>query len=147
MLKGNHKKIIIASALVAGAAVSGVALVSSHMASAATSENMQTEIGDGAQMEMGEGMPPEMGEGMPPEMSGEMPSEMGEGMLPEMNEDERPGKPADLTDEEWEQKKAELKEMLDAMTDEERTEWLENHKPMGANPPELGEMPELPSAE
>lgn len=33
-----------------------------------------------------------------------------------------------MTDEEWEQKKAELKEKLDAMTDEEKKEWLESHK-------------------
>ena len=38
------------------------------------------------------------------------------------------GKPADLTDEEWEQKKAELKEKLDAMTEEEKKAWRESHR-------------------
>lgn len=42
-----------------------------------------------------------------------------------------PGKPADMSDEEWEQKKAErkakLQEKLANMTEEEKAEWLANH--------------------
>ena len=56
------------------------------------------------------------------------------------------GKPADLTDEEWEQKKAELKEKLDAMTEEEKKEWLENHKHKKGNRAE-GSQAELPAEE
>jgi hypothetical protein len=34
-----------------------------------------------------------------------------------------------MTDEEWEQKRTEMDEMLNTMTDEERKEWFESHRP------------------
>ena len=73
MKNKNHKKLIIASALIAGATIGGAAITSSQMANATSSNNDQTES-----------------------------SELHE--RPELSEE----------------KKAEIKAKLDAMTEEEK---------------------------
>ena len=147
MKNKNHKKLIVASVLIAGATIVGAAITSNQLANATSSNNDQIESSELHER-------PELSEEEKAEikakldaMTEEEKQEWLESHKPK--DGERPGrgknreKPADLTDEEWEQKKAELKEKLDAMTDEERKEWLENHKPKGANPPELGERPDF----
>lgn len=156
MKNKNHKKLIVASALIAGTAIGGAAMASNQMVNATSNDNGQSESSETHKK-------PELSEEKKAEikakldaMTEEEKKEWLESHKPK--DSERPergknrGKPADLTDEEWEQKKAELKEKLDAMTEEEKKEWLENHKPKGANPPELGERPtdlssEAPSEE
>ncbi len=151
MRKNNHKKIIVTSALVAGLATTGGLAVLSNQSVSATSNNQSPNTSEmGERPELSDEQKAELDEklsGMTKEEKkewleshkpeGSNPPELGE--LP--NDGERPGKPADLTDEEWEKKVEELKAKLDAMTDEERKEWLESHKPEGSNPPELGELP------
>ena len=151
MKNKNHKKIIVASMLVAGSAVGGTAIASNQMASATSNESAQTETSEMRER-------PELSEEKKAEIKAKLDAMTDEekqewlenhkpkdGGRPENGE--RPGKPADLTDEEWEQKKAELKEKLDAMTDEERQEWLENHKPKDGDLPELGERPDFEDGE
>ena len=143
MKSRNHKKIIVASALIAGTAVGGAAIASNQMASAMSESGTETQTNEQHKR---------------PELSEEKKAEIRE-KLAAMTEEEkqewlenhkpkgggraegngRPGKPANLTDEEWEQKKAELKEKLAAMTDEERKEWLENHKPKDGKEPKQSE--------
>ena len=94
MKNKNHKKLIVASALIAGTAIGGAAITSNQMANATSSNNDQAES-----------------------------SELHE--KPELSEE----------------RKAEIKAKLDAMTEEERQEWLESHKPKD------GERPELPDFE
>ncbi len=152
MKNKNHKKLIVASALIAGATIGGAAITSNQMANATSNNNDQVESSELHER-------PELSEEEKAEIKAKLdamteeerqewleshkPKDGERPELPDFENGERPEKPADLTDEEWEQKKAELKEKLDAMTDEERKEWLENHKPKGANPPELGERPDF----
>ena len=151
MKNKNHKKLIVASMLVAGTAVSGTAIASNQMASATSNESAQTETSEMREK-------PELSEEKKAEikakldtMTDEEKQEWLENHKPldggHSKNGERPEKPADLTDEEWEQKKAELKEKLDAMTDEERKEWLESHKPKDGDLPELGERPDFENGE
>ena len=151
MKNKNHKKVIVASMLVAGAAVGGTAIASNQMASATSNESAQTETSETREK-------PELSEEKKAEikakldaMTDEEKQEWLENHKPQdggrPKKGKRPGKPADLTDEEWEQKKAELKEKLDAMTDEERKEWLESHKPKDSDLPELGERPDFENGE
>ncbi len=143
MKNKNRRKKVVASALVIGAMASGAAMTSNQMVSAASDDNSQSESSETHKK-------PELSEEKKAEIKTKLDA-MTEEERQEWLESHKPkngekpeggknrGKPANLTNEEWEQKKAELKEKLDAMTDEERKEWLENHKPKGANPPELGE--------
>lgn len=138
MKNKNHKKIIVASMLATSAAAGGMIITSNQIVNAATDNDNQSETSEIH---------------VKPELSEEKKAEI-KAKLDAMTEEEkqewlknhkprgdkrvkldensdgegRPGKPANLTDEEWEQKKAELKEKLDAMTDEEKKEWLESHK-------------------
>ena len=146
----NRRKKVVASALVIGAMASGAAMASNQMVNATSNDNRQSESSETHKK---------------PELSEEKKAEI-EAKLDAMTEEEkkewleshkpkdseRPergknrGKPADLTDEEWEQKKAELKEKLDAMTEEEKKEWLENHRHKKGNRAE-GSQAELPTEE
>jgi len=134
-MKKNHKK-ILASALIAGAAISGgVAVMSGQSASAMTdtversldsSETRERpELSEEKKAEIKEklsNMTEEEKQAWPEEHKGRRP-ERGTG-----DESGRPGKPANLTDKEWEAKKAEIKEKLSSMTEEEKQAWLEEHK-------------------
>ena len=132
--------------LVAGATMGSTAIASNQIASATSGSDTQSETSEVHEK---------------PELSEEKKAEIKEKLEAMTDEEkqewleshktkgggrskngERPGKPADLTDEEWEQKKAEIKEKLDAMTDEERKEWLENHKPKGGDLPKNAEHSE-----
>ena len=136
---GNHKKIIVASALMAGAAIGGTTLATNQMVNATSDTSSETQTSE---------------QNKRPELSEEKKAEI-KAKLEAMTEEEkqewlanhkpkksqesgsektsgrsgRPGKPANLTDEEWEEKKAEIKAKLEAMTEEEKQEWLANHKP------------------
>ena len=146
----NRRKKVVASALVIGAMASGAAMASNQMVNATSNDNGQTESSETHKK-------PELSEEKKAEikakldaMTEEEKKEWLESHKPK--DDERPerdknrGKPADLTDEEWEQKKAELKEKLDAMTEEEKKEWLENHRHKKGNRAE-GSQAELPAEE
>lgn len=78
----NHKKIIVASALMAGAAIGGTTLATSQMVNATSDTSSETQTSE-------------------------------QNKRPELSE----------------QKKAEIKAKLEAMTEEEKQEWLANHKP------------------
>ncbi len=146
----NHRKKVIASALVVGAMASGAAMVSNQMVSATSNDNKQSESSETHKR-------PELSEEKKAEIKAKL-DDMTEEEKKEWLENHKPkdggksehgknrGKPADLTDEEWEQKKAELKEKLDAMTEEEKKEWLENHKHKKDNRIE-GSQAELPAEE
>ena len=147
----NRRKKVIASALVVGAMASGAAaMVSKQMVSATTNDNRQSESS-------GTHKRPELSEEKKAEIKAKLDA-MTEEEKKEWLESHKPkdgerpergknrGKPADLTDEEWEQKKAELKEKLDAMTEEEKKEWLENHRHKKGNRTE-GSQAELPAEE
>lgn len=85
----NRRKKVVASALVIGAMASGAAMASNQMVSATSDDNGQSESSETHKK---------------PELS--------------------------------EEKKAEIKAKLDAMTEEERQEWLESHKPKNGEKPE-----------
>ena len=153
MKNKNNKKLIVASMLVAGATVGGTAIASNQRASATSNKSAQTETSETRKK-------PELSEEKKAEikakldaMTDEEKQEWLENHKPQdggrPKNGKRHGKPSDLTDEEWEQKKAELKEKLDAMTDEERKEWLESHKPKDGERPErpTDSSSELPSEE
>lgn len=151
----HHKKLVAASMLITGATIGGAALSSAHLASATSDTGSQSETSS---------------EHQKPELSAEKKAELKEKLSSMTDEEkqewlknhqpkgskgtrsekgERPGKPANLTDEEWEQKKAALKEKLAAMTEEEKKAWLESHKPTSGKRPErpTDSSSELPSEE
>jgi len=146
----NRRRKVIASALVIGAMASGAAMTSSQMVSATSNSNSQSESSETHKK-------PELSEEKKAEIKAKLDA-MTEEEKKEWLENHKPkdgerpergknrGKPADLTDEEWEQKKAELKEKLDAMTEEEKKEWLENHKHKKDNRAEDSQA-ELPAEE
>ena len=152
MKKRNY---IIASALIAGATVGTSALATVPMVSATSTdeqsihlppdldEETHAELESMTEEERQEWLESHKPEGTPPELDEETKA-MLDAMTEEERQDwltshrpelpphedgERPGKPADMTDEEWEQKRAEMDEMLNSMTDEERDEWFNTHKP------------------
>lgn len=188
MKNQNKKKLIVTSALVAGMAVGGAGLAHHQLVNATDGENDQSasksELSEGSektssQPELSEGSEqassqPELSEGSKqtssqtelsedgkqtssgrgkrPELSEEKKAEIRE-KLANMTEEEREAwlknhkdghakdhargeKPANMSDEEWEAKKAErkakLEEKLSQMTDEEKQAWLESHKPKDA---------------
>lgn len=128
----NRRKKVVASALVIGAMAGGAAIASGQMVSATSDNNGQSESSETHKK-------PELSEEKKAEIKAKLDA-MTEEEKKEWLESHKPkdgersergkhrGKPANLTDEEWEQKKAELKEKLDAMTEEERKEWLKNHR-------------------
>lgn len=130
-MKKNCRKRVIASALVIGAMASGVGMVSGQMVSAVESGDEKSESSNHKKPELSEEKKAEIKEKLDA-MTEEERKEWLENHKPKDGErperGKRKGKPANLTDEEWEQKKAELKEKLDAMTEEERKEWRENHR-------------------
>ncbi len=146
----NRRKKVVASALVIGAMASGAAMASNQMANATSNDNGQSESSETHKK-------PELSEEKKAEIKAKLDA-MTEEEKKEWLESHKPkdgerpehgknrGKPADLTDEEWEQKKAELKEKLDAMTEEEKKEWLENHRHKKGNRAE-GSQAELPAEE
>ena len=146
----NRRKKVVASALVIGAMASGAAMASNQMVNATSNDNGQSESSETHKK-------PELSEEKKAEIKAKLDA-MTEEEKQEWLESHKPknserpersknrGKPADLTDEEWEQKKAELKEKLDAMTEEEKKEWLENHKHTKGNRAE-GSQAELPAEE
>ena len=146
----NRRKKVVASALVIGAMASGAAMASNQMVNATSNDNGQSESSETHKK-------PELSEEKKAEIKAKLDA-MTEEEKKEWLENHKPkdgrksehgknrGKPADLTDEEWEQKKAELKEKLDAMTEEEKKEWLENHKHKKGNRAE-GSQAELPAKE
>jgi len=150
MKNKNRKRKVIASALAIGAIASGVAMTSSQTVSATSDSNKQSESSETHKK-------PELSEEKKAEIKAKLDA-MTEEEKKEWLENHKPkdgerpergknrGKPADLTDEEWEQKKAELKEKLDAMTEEEKKEWLENHKHKKDNQAEDPQA-ELPAEE
>ena len=150
MKNKNHRKLVVASALIAGATIGGAAITSNQMANATSNDNGQSESSETHKK-------PELSEEKKAEIKAKLDA-MTEEEKKEWLESHKPkdggksehgknrGKPADLTDEEWEQKKAELKEKLDAMTEEEKKEWLENHKHKKDNRAE-GSQAELPAEE
>ena len=131
-MEKNRRKKVVASALVIGAVAGGAAMASGQMVSATSSENSQSESSETHKR---------------PELSEEKKAEI-KAKLDAMTEEEKQAwleshkpkdgersghgkhreKPANLTDEEWEQKKAEIKTKLDSMTEEEKQAWLESHK-------------------
>lgn len=137
MKEKNHRKKAVASALVIGAMAGGAAIASTHIANATSDNNGQSESSETHKK-------PELNEEKKAEIKAKLDA-MTEEERKEWLENHKPkdgekpdhgkhqGKPADLTDEEQEQKKAEIKEKLDAMTEEEKKEWLENHKPKKDN--------------
>ncbi len=130
-MKKNYRKRVIASALVIGAMAGGVGMVSGQMVSAAESGDEKSESSNHKKPELSEEKKAEIKEKLDA-MTEEERKEWLENHKPKDGErperGKRKGKPANLTDEEWEQKKAELKEKLDAMTEVERKEWRENHR-------------------
>ena len=146
----NRRKKVVASALVIGAMAGGVAMASKQMVNATSNNDRQSESSETHKK-------PELSEEKKAEIKAKLDA-MTEEERQEWIESHKPkdgekpergknrGKPADLTDEEWEQKKAELKEKLDAMTEEEKKEWLENHKHKKDNRAE-GSQAELPAEE
>ena len=130
-MKKNYRKRAIASALVIGAMAGGIGMVSGQMVSAAESGDEKSESSNHKKPELSEEKKAEIKEKLDA-MTEEERKEWLENHKPKDGErperGKRKGKPANLTDEEWEQKKAELKEKLDAMTEEERKEWRENHR-------------------
>ena len=146
----NRRKKVVTSALVIGAMASGAAMASNQMVNATSNDNGQSESSETHKK-------PELSEEKKAEIKAKLDAmteeEKKEWLESHKSKDgERPergknrGKPADLTDEEWEQKKAELKEKLDAMTEEEKKEWLENHRHKKGNRAE-GSQAELPAEE
>ena len=132
MKEKNHRKKVVAGALVIGAMAGGTAIASGQMVGATSNDNEQPKSSETHAR-------PELSEEKKAEIKAKLDAmteeERKEWLENHKSKDgERPergkhrGKPADLTDEEWEQKKAEFKEKLDAMTEEERKEWLENHR-------------------
>ena len=89
MKEKNRRKKVVTSALVIGAIAGGAAIASSHIVNATSDDNGQSKSSETHKR---------------PELS--------------------------------EEKKAEIKAKLDAMTEEERKEWLENHKPKDGERPE-----------
>ncbi len=87
----NRRKKVVASALVIGAMASGAAMASNQMVNATSNDNRQSESSE-------------------------------------------THKKLELSEE----KKAEIKAKLDAMTEEEKKEWLESHKPEDGEKPEHG---------
>ncbi len=146
----NRRKKVVASALVISAMASGAAITSNQMVNATSNDNGQSESSETHKK-------PELSEEKKAEIKAKLDA-MTEEEKKEWLESHKPkdgerpergknrGKPADLTDEEWEQKKAELKEKLDAMTEEEKKEWLENHSHKKGNRAE-GSQAELPAEE
>lgn len=146
----NHRKKVVASALVISAMASGAAMASNQMVNATSNDNGQSESSETHKK-------PELSEEKKAEIKAKLDA-MTEEEKKEWLESHKPkdgerpergknrGKPADLTDEEWEQKKAKLKEKLDAMTEEEKKEWLENHRHKKGNRAE-GSQAELPAEE
>ena len=146
----NRRKKVVASALVIGAMASGAAMASNQMVNATSNGNGRSESSETHKK-------PELSEEKKAEIKAKLDA-MTEEEKREWLESHKPkdgerpergknrGKPADLTDEEWEQKKAELKEKLDAMTEEEKKEWLENHRHKKGNRAE-GSQVELPAEE
>lgn len=146
----NRRKKVVVSALVIGAMASGAAMASNQMVSATSDDNRQSESSETHKK-------PELSEEKKAEIKAKLDA-MTEEEKKEWLESHKPkdgekpergknrGKPADLTYEEWEQKKAELKEKLDAMTEEEKKEWLENHRHKKGNRAE-GSQAELPAEE
>lgn len=146
----NCRKKVVASALVIGAMASGTAMASNQMVNATSNDNGQSESSETHKK-------PELNEEKKAEIKAKLDA-MTEEEKKEWIESHKPkdgerpehgknrGKPADLTDEEWEQKKAELKEKLDAMTEEEKKEWLVSHRHKKGNRAE-GSQAELPAEE
>ena len=137
MKNQKHKKLIVASALIAGTAISGATILSNQIANATSDNDNQAESSEfHGKPELSEEKKAEIKAKLDA-MTEEERQEWLENHKPKDGERPERGKhrekPADLTDEEWEQKKAELKEKLDAMTEEERKEWLETHKPKDKN--------------
>lgn len=146
----NRRKKVIASALVIGAMASGAAIASSQMVSATSGDNGQSESSKTHEkLELSEEKKAEIKAKLDT-MTEEEKKEWLESHKPKDGErperDKNREKPADLTDEEWEQKKAELKEKFDAMTKEEKKEWLESHKHKKGNRAEDPQA-ELPAEE
>lgn len=142
MKNRSHKKIIVASAIMAGAAIGGTTLATNQMVNAASDTTSETQTTKrSGRPELSEEKKAEIKAKLEA-MTDEEKQEWLESHRPNRGEDAsskgasgengRPGKPANLTDEEWEQKKAEIKAKLESMTDEEKQEWLQNHKPKGA---------------
>ena len=146
----NRRKKVVASALVIGAMASGAAMASNQMVNATSNDSGQSESSETHKK-------PELSEEKKAEIKAKLDA-MTEEEKKEWLESHKPkdgerpergknrGKPADLTDEEWERKKAELKEKLDAMTEEEKKEWLESHRHKKGNRVE-GSQAELPAEE
>lgn len=141
----KNKKIMLASALMAGVAVGGTMILPGQIASATSDSGEQAEI--------------EVEESRKrPELSEEKKAEI-KAKLDAMTDEEKAAwkeahkkgnrdasrreKPADMTDEEWEQKKAERKEKMKEkfanMTEEEKQAWLESHKKKDAETSEVTE--------
>lgn len=146
----NRRKKVVASALVIGAMASGAAMASSQMVNATSNDNGQSES---SETHKKPGLSEEKKAEIKAKLDAMTEEEKKEWLESHKPKDgERPergknrGKPADLTDEEWEQKKAELKEKLDTMTEEEKKEWLENHGHKKGNRAE-GSQAELPAEE
>lgn len=147
----NRRKKVVASALVIGAMASGAAMASNQMVNATSNDNGQSESSETHKK-------PELSEEKKAEIKAKLDAMTEEEEKKEWLESHKPkdgerpergknrGKPADLTDEEWEQKKAELKEKLDAMTEEEKKEWLENHRHKKSSRAESSQA-ELPAEE
>ncbi len=146
----NRRKKVVTSALVIGAMASGAAMASNQMVNATSNDNGQSESSETHKK-------PELSEEKKAEIKAKLDT-MTEEEKKEWLESHKPkdgerpergknrGKPGDLTDEEWEQKKAELKEKLDAMTEEEKKEWLKSHNHQKGNRAE-GSQAELPAEE
>ena len=146
----NRRKKVVASALVIGAMAGGAAIASNQMVNATSTDNAQSESSETHKK-------PELSEEKKAEIKAKLDA-MTEEERQEWLESHKPkdgerpehgkkrGKPDDLTDEEWEQKKVELKEKLDAMTEEEKKEWLESHRHKKDNQAEDSQV-ELPEEE
>ncbi len=150
MKNKNRRKKVVTSALVIGAMASGAAMTSNQIVNATSNDNGQSESSETHKK-------PELSEEKKAEIKAKLDAMTEEEKKEWLDShkpknDERPergknrGKPDDLTDEEWEQKKAELKEKLDAMTEEEKKEWLENHRHKKDNRAEDSQA-ELPAEE
>lgn len=130
----NSKK-VIASTLVAGAVIGGASVIGSQAVNATSSEvdntiQQQTTETKGNRPQLSEEKKAEIKAKLE-SMTEEEKQAWREAHQPKSRDGSRREKPANMTDEEWEQKKAEIKakikEKLANMTEEEKQAWLESH--------------------
>lgn len=128
----NKKKIIVTSAVLAATAISGTYFAFNHPASA-TDSGATTESTKPERKELSEEKKAEIKAKLEAMTDEERQAWLESHKNPSAHK--RDGslreKPGNMTDEEWEDKKAErkakIKEKLASMTEEEKAEWLKNH--------------------